>query len=57
MLERIPAFEPDVYTFTTLIAKAKTHEQAQEMFKSMNAAEKVEPNAITFNTLIAKADT
>ena len=57
MLERIPSFEPDVYTFTTLIAKAETHEQAQEMFKSMNAAEKVEPNAITFSTLIAKAET
>jgi predicted ATP-dependent endonuclease of OLD family/ribosome-associated protein YbcJ (S4-like RNA binding protein) len=52
---------PDVITFTTLISKLNSHEDAKEIFDLMTAEtytqlSQVKPNEITLNTLIKKVN-
>ena len=45
---------PDIFTYTTLISKLTTYEEAEELFNQMKKA-KIKPNEYTFNNLLKKA--
>ena len=53
-LEEAAGVAPDVVSYSTLISKAPSYEEAERWFEEMKAAG-VAPNVVSFSTLISKA--